>query len=525
MALMALLESMTVELIFFSVALSVALVFRLMRKRAFGSGHNLSKVKKKASPLVQQKQLQKNSAPNVAAAATATATTTAAPKQNDGKSSSMTLDDFVERTISARIQTTVAITYYSELKQAKRQFMINECLAKSEYSGLDFYSAMIQCAGRAGRPHLVVDLLDDATKAGVKCTLTVYESAMKLLAAKKCFAEALQVYDRLEREGLEPSPVTFSCLVGFAGELGEADRAIAFFNKLAAKDVPSIRAYMTVLRIYSQRKDWVASQTLVKDMHNSGAALDSLALNMVLSTGVSASQVEAAQEMLSEDPWSKYADIVSYNIILKGLAQQGKTAKAIALLGTMHERRVAANHISYNTAIDAAVRGHRVDDAWRLYVAMQEIGRLAPDKCTASTMVKALQLEPSRERVEKILSMFEAVLADCPADLGARLFAGTVHVALKLKDLSLAMRVLGTLRLVKQEPSALSQATAPLLDLALFAARLDDAESCSMVWKHVLPDSPERKAVTRAVANGSEICAVTQQRLGSQPARPGKRVA
>jgi pentatricopeptide repeat protein len=300
-------------------------------------------------------------------------------------------------------------------------------------------------------------------------------------------------------------------------ELGESDRAIKFFEKLSARDVPSIRAYMTVLRVYSQRKDWETSKDLITQMHQRGAEVDSLALNMVLSTGVAAMKVDTANNMLSVEPWTSIADVVSHNIILKGLAQQGETTKALALLDSMRQRNVTGNHITYNTAIDAAVRGHRVEDAWTLFGDMRDLAGLLPDKCTASTMVKALQLDPTVDRLEGIASLLQSTVASCPVELAGRLFANTLQIAVRLKDLTQAMRIFATMQQIRSEPPATCNG-ATFVDLAVLAARMGDAASCATLWKQALPDVSNLRAaktsVTQELANGGDICAVTLRCLG-----------
>merc|ERR1740138_587690 len=125
---------------------------------------------------------------------------------------------------------------------------------------------------------------------------------MRLLAGKKNFKEALSVYDFLVRDGLEPSPVTQSCLVGFAAELGDNDRAVKFFEEFSSRCLPSIRACMTILRVYASRKDWESSLALYHTMHQRGVPVDSIVLNIVLSTGVSVGNTIAAAELLNKEP-------------------------------------------------------------------------------------------------------------------------------------------------------------------------------------------------------------------------------
>merc|ERR1719421_1515578 len=104
---------------------------------------------------------------------------------------------------------------------------------------MDVYAALLQCAGNLGRPDFVETVLGDMKAAEIQRPLTFYETAMKVLAAKKCYKGALAVYAHMEADGLEASPVTLSCLISFAVELGESDRAICFFQRLAACSTPS----------------------------------------------------------------------------------------------------------------------------------------------------------------------------------------------------------------------------------------------------------------------------------------------
>merc|ERR1719191_1768139 len=147
---------------------------------------------------------------------------------------------------------------------------------------------MLQTAVRAGRPELVEQLLDDMTRANVKRSLSFYESAMKVLSSKKHYREALGIYSRLTREGMKASPVTLSCLISFTAELGDFDSAITFFEQLASTSTPSIRAYMTALRVHAKRQDWPSSLRIFRSMQERQLQIDTLIVNTVLSTGVSA---------------------------------------------------------------------------------------------------------------------------------------------------------------------------------------------------------------------------------------------
>jgi hypothetical protein len=190
-----------------------------------------------------------------------------------------------------RRQATEAFAIYKELRAAGQLLAIKETLKTGTTRISDAYGALVQCAGKAGRPELVQVLFDDMTTAGIDRPLKLYESAMKMLASKKSYKEALAVCSRLESDGHEPSPVTLSCLINFAAEIGDSERAIGFFTRLAATSTPSIRACMTILRVYSKRSDWQSSVALIRDMQSCNAPIDSLVLNIVLATGVTAGKL------------------------------------------------------------------------------------------------------------------------------------------------------------------------------------------------------------------------------------------
>lgn len=208
---------------------------------------------------------------------------------------------------------------------AQRGIALPEVANHARHTSVDVYSSLVYCVVRASRCHLVGRLLDDMIHQGVARPLHFYESTMKQLAGVKRYKQALNVYERLAKDGLQPSPVTLSCLINFAVEVGELRRAINFFTLLASQTTPSIRAYMTVLRVHSMRQDWPSAIGIIYDMKGKGVPVDTLALNVALGTGIVADRLEEVEAVIQEAP---QVDIVSYNTLLKGYAQRSDLIKA-----------------------------------------------------------------------------------------------------------------------------------------------------------------------------------------------------
>ena len=117
----------------------------------------------------------------------------------------------------------------------------------------------MQCVATSGKSHLLEGIVDDVVNQTLKRPLVFYQTAMKQLAHLKQPRLALKVYDRFAADGLVPSENTCSCRVSCAADVGDLDKAIGFFESLSSRTTPSIRAYMTILRVHSKRQDWQAS--------------------------------------------------------------------------------------------------------------------------------------------------------------------------------------------------------------------------------------------------------------------------
>jgi len=314
--------------------------------------------------------------------------------------------------------------------------------------------------------------------------LTFYESTMKQLAGQKQYDLALSMYDHLASDGLEASPVTCSCLISFAVEVGELQRAIGFFEKLSCLTTPSIRAYMTVLRVHAKRQDWPSSLNVFQDMRTRKVPLDSLVLNVILATGVAADQIEGVEQLLLEADTFKppISDVVSYNTLIKGYAQRNDALKAIQVINRMVKRGLTTNAISFNTAMDAAVRSLRIQEAWDLLKDMRKAG-FRPDKFTCSILVKGLGKQPVSDHIKNSLELLAEVNSICDATLRSTLYHSVLEAAAQVPDTTMLMSTFSQMR---SHQVALTANAYRLLVQAL--GQEGDVKRCGQIWQQMLSE-------------------------------------
>lgn len=305
------------------------------------------------------------------------------------------------------------LALYSELRGILRvsQTSMQDATRASRHRPCDFYSGLVHLIIRTGKHNLLNMVIDDMIHQKVPRSLAFYESVMKQLATQKQFRQALSIYDRLVQDGLETSTITYSCLVRFAAEVGEFGRATEFFEKLASITTPSIRAYMTFLSVHNKRQDWSSAAATIHDMKCRGVPVDSLALNVALSTGVAADKVAEVQDLLSqaEEMIPFVPDVVSYNTVVKAYSQRGNYAEACRVMERMLKNGVKPNAITFNTVMDAAVRSGRPEETWRKLEQMRGAG-YKPDKFSCSILVKAVTKSGSslqEDAVDRALALLE----------------------------------------------------------------------------------------------------------------------
>lgn len=365
-----------------------------------------------------------------------------------------------QRGSSAR-SVSQALEVYQEMRLNGHDKQILDFAQRSKHTPLDFYNSLVQCAVRMGKPVVVEELVKNMRATEVPRSRAFYEGTMKILAGKKLFHQALAMYDLMVEDGFEPSSVTCSCLVSFSVEVGDLDRAITSFEKLSQMERPSIRAYMTILRVYSKRHEWSRSIEAMKDMQRRGLAADSLILNIVLATCVHADRLDQAEKLLEDmlgSTTQTLVDVVSYNTVIKGCALKGELSKARSLLESMTSNSVKPNVITFNTVMDAAMRCKKPVEAWDILKSMQKAG-FVPDKYSCSILVKGFhEGNPTKTQVSDSLQLLRTMSDQSgrspaiDAKLLDALLQSLLDATMALKDTKLTQEVLEQMKLQKVAP-------------------------------------------------------------------------
>jgi len=373
-----------------------------------------------------------------------------------------------------------------------------------EQNARSLYIALVDCGLHADAPPAEYDryglgesmsiarlwtrrLLQDMRTFGFPYDGEFYAELTKLYMNRQLFRDALSLHADMVAEGISPDRMMNISMMNVAITCGENDLAIYFFGELSKQGSPSMRTYMTVLRVYGKKKDWQGAASLLEAMNEAGNPPDNLVLNSVLGLCVSGGQVELAERLMGT--FKEVADVISCNILIKGFAQQADFQRADAVLRTMLSQGPAPNIITFNTVMDCVVRSlqvlcaadknarsaphnnntrsedsGKIDEAggsshsflavarrpWELLEQLIGLG-LEPDRYTCSTLVKGMHLSGcSVAEIDRAVSLLRSIgpvalqspgvgaggsSADCNARLLEVLFNTLLDACVSIRDL------------------------------------------------------------------------------------------
>jgi len=304
-------------------------------------------------------------------------------------------------------------TLYEEYKRIVKRCGPHLRRHLDEYQAHAIYSGLIGAVAVGSEPSVdgpankefraqekTSQLLSDMCRCGFARSQDFYLTIVRLFIRHRLFRDAVWVYDVMSAEGFAAvDAATFANLLKAAMSCALESKALHFFGELCKLGPVPVRLCMALVRVFERKKDWKGCLQVLSSMKESGAAPDALLLNCVLSFCVNVAPMEAAEGLLHT--WGSVADVVSFNTVLKGYAQTADLRKAESLIKKMLQSGPEPNIISFNTAMDCAVRAlqcHGISDCreasrrpWQLLQQMLELG-LEPDRYTCSTLVKGMHL-------------------------------------------------------------------------------------------------------------------------------------
>lgn len=216
------------------------------------------------------------------------------------------------------------------------------------------FSSFIQSAIRVGKVDVIERLLVTMHRNGLQPSLTFWQTSLKMLSSRKHFSTVVSAYE-VFASNLPTDKVTFSCLINGALECNKLDAAAAMLDQYGQSGLDS-KDYVLHFRTYAASALPGPAIDLLTRMLQKGTAT-TLMVNLALLACVTAKEVHRAAQVLqlaheSEAANSRIVDVVSYNTIMKGFAQEGRAGECLQHMDRMREHGIEPDDVTLGYVVE-----------------------------------------------------------------------------------------------------------------------------------------------------------------------------
>ena len=268
-------------------------------------------------------------------------------------------------------------------------------------------------------------------------SLISYGILIKILCKDNQIKSAFQYYESLKSNFLIKDEIIFNLLIDGCSKSFNLDLIKYIYDDMLKLNIiPSIVTYNSIIDSYVRAKDlrsaWKIFQEdlidlgikpdnftysilfrgirnsthkeylekalkILDDLSNSNQNIDIILINVLIDSCIFLKDEKNLVKIFDKIIEGYYknlkSDIVTFNTFLKGCAQMNLFEKAYSSFNKLMEmNQITPNDVTFNTMIDACVRGDRISLVWGIVEKMQLYG-INPDNFTYSTIIKGINMK------------------------------------------------------------------------------------------------------------------------------------
>jgi pentatricopeptide repeat protein len=192
-------------------------------------------------------------------------------------------------------------------------------------------------------------------------------SSLRACAAGRYFREALAAYDHEAAFIGTGCNTVWSLLLYSAVEAREFGRCDFFLSELCKTGVPSGNDFVNVVRFHVCTNDFARLRVTLARLRTQGFNLDVVSRNRALSACTSMRAFAFAHMIANEKETGVAMDVVGFNTLIKGFAQERNTNQCAKLYAEMLESGVEPSEVTFGIMLDAFITSRELDRAKSIF--------------------------------------------------------------------------------------------------------------------------------------------------------------
>lgn len=258
------------------------------------------------------------------------------------------------------------------------------------------FHMMIYMYKKAGSYEKARKIFALMAERGVKKSTVTYNS---LMSFETNYKEVANIYDEMQRAGLEPDVVSYALLINAYGKARREEEALAVFEDMLDAGVrPTQKAYNILLDAFAISGMVDQARTVFKSMRRDRCTPDLCSYTTMLSAYVNASDMEGAEKFfrrIKQDGFE--ANVVTYGTLIKGYAKVNNLDKMMEKYEEMRFSGIKANQTIFTTIMDAYGKNTDFDSAVVWFKEMESCGVLPDQKAKNILLSLAKTVEEQME--------------------------------------------------------------------------------------------------------------------------------
>uniref|UniRef100_A0A0D6R6M9 Smr domain-containing protein n=1 Tax=Araucaria cunninghamii TaxID=56994 RepID=A0A0D6R6M9_ARACU len=311
------------------------------------------------------------------------------------------------------------------------------------------YTTMIGILGRARKFEAIDVLLDEMQKDGCEPTVVTYNRLIHCYGRANHINAALNIFHQMQLAGCRPDRVTYCTLIDIHAKAGYLDKAMEMYEKMQQVGLsPDTFTYSVIINCLGKAGELSDAYKLFCEMIEQGHVPNLVTYNIIIDLHAKARKYSTALKLYTDMQNAGFQpDQVTYNIVMDVLGQCGHIEEAEAVFMEMQQAGWTPDEPVYGLLVDMWGKAGNVQKASHWYSKMLKSG-LRPNVPTCNSLLSAflrahmygdahmviqtmlrLNLDPSLQTYTLLLSCCTSSVCQQDMDLFSRLLANTGHPA------------------------------------------------------------------------------------------------
>merc|ERR1719409_1771 len=175
-----------------------------------------------------------------------------------------------------------------------------------------------------------------------------------------------------------------------------------------------VAKHIVMIRKCASENNLPGAMSIFNSLKAGGVEMNSIIYNTVLDACVKCRDLKAAEDWMRQIEEAGFADVVSFNTLIKAHLMQGNFVKARGIVDDMKKAGLQPNRVTYNELLNAAVvQCSRRSDIWELVKEMND-AEVPPNQVTCSILLKSLNAKSAETDILLTMDLIDSI--DEPMD-------------------------------------------------------------------------------------------------------------